>query len=71
MCRASVGKGVAGTREAKRYDLSVQMSLVVAHCSTRGIKAVSDTRLFDPISRLPCSHFDGTLKIFVLSERLG
>jgi hypothetical protein len=47
------------------------MSLVVAHCSIRGIKAVSDTRLFDPISRLPCSHFDGTLKIFVLSKRLG
>ena len=32
---------------------------------------MSDTRLFDPISRLPRDHFDGTLKIFILSERLG
>jgi hypothetical protein len=47
------------------------MSLIVAHCSPRGIKAVSDTRLNDPISGLPCSHFEGTLKLFVLSERLA
>jgi hypothetical protein len=47
------------------------MSLIVAHCSKRGIKAVSDTRLNDPITGLPCSHFEGTLKLFILSERLA
>jgi hypothetical protein len=47
------------------------MSLVVAHCSKRTLKIVSDTRLSDPISRLPCSHFDGALKILLLSSELG
>jgi hypothetical protein len=47
------------------------MSLVVANCSTKAIKIVSDTRLTCPNARLPLGHLEGALKILLLSSEVG